>query len=191
MPHGERSHVHHQTINIDPDVPLWHHAREFPKRADASWAPDNPLSGHTNPKQQHDASQHRAMSQLCVAQDCEKTDFFFDAHEHHISMSIEELAAKHFAQATSELVDRCRSAIIYDPRQLRRELRTLTDCFTKQFEARTGAIASSSPLHVERCAYSDTAGLGPHQQLHRKLTRRQDTVGSWHTQGIAKKRRSK
>jgi hypothetical protein len=79
------------------------------------WAPDNPFSGHIDLKQQHNASKHRATSQPCVAQDCEKMEYFFDAHEHHISMSIEELAAKHFAPATSELVDRCRSAIIYDP----------------------------------------------------------------------------
>jgi hypothetical protein len=150
MPHGERSHVHYQPINIDPDFPLWHHPRDFPKHTDASWAPDNPFSGHTDLKEQHHASMHCATSQSCATQDCEKTQFFFNAHEHRINMSIEELAAKHFAQATSELVDRCRSTIIYDPRQLRQEVRALANCFTKQFESRTGAIASSSPLLVER-----------------------------------------
>ena len=82
MPHGERSHVHHQSINLDPDIPLWNHSRDFPKHADAAWAPDNPFSGHNDLKQLHNASKHCATSQYCVAQDCEKTQIFFDAHEH-------------------------------------------------------------------------------------------------------------
>jgi hypothetical protein len=147
------------------------------------WAPDNPFLGHINLKQQHDASKHCATSQPYMAQDCEKMQIFFDANEHRICISSKELAAKHFAQATSELVDRCRSAIIYDPRQLCREVRALANCFTKQFEAQPGAVASSPPLLVERRAYSDPAGHRPQQQLRLKLVRCQDRVKSWHAQG--------
>jgi hypothetical protein len=150
MPCGEHSHIHYQPININPDFPLWHYPRDFPKGTDASWAPDNPFSGHINLKQQHNALKHCAMSQPCVAQDCEKRQFFFDADEHCISMSSKELTAKHFAQAMSELVDCCRSAIIYNPQQLRRDVKALTNCFTKQFETQNGAIASRSPLLIER-----------------------------------------
>jgi hypothetical protein len=150
MPCGEHSHVHYQPINIDPDFPLWHHPRDFLKHADASWAPDNPFLGHINLKQQHNALKHRATSLPCMAQDCEKTRIFFDANKHRTCTSIEELAAKHFAQAMSELVHCCRSAIIYLPQQLLQEVRTLANCFTKRFEAQTGAVASSSPLLIKR-----------------------------------------
>jgi hypothetical protein len=119
MPRGERSHVHHQSINLDPDIPLWNHSRDFPKRADASWAPDNPFSGHNGLKQQHNASRHRAMSQSCVAQDCKKTQIFFNAHEHRDWASHKELTAKDFTWAVSKLVGCYTNAIAYDSRQLR------------------------------------------------------------------------
>ena len=154
--------------SINPDFQLWSNPRDFPKCTDTSWAPDNPFSGPTDLKQQHDAPQHDAMSQPCVAQDCKKTQFFNDAHEHHTCRSCKALAAKQFALATSDLVDCFTKAINYEPHWLRWDMthmRTLANCFIKQFEDQTGAIASSCLLLIERWAYSDPAGHVHHPQL--------------------------
>ena len=118
MPCGERSHIHFPSININRDFPFWNHPRDFLKHADALWAPDNPFSGHTNLKKQHDASKHRAMSQPCLAQDCEKIEFFFNAHKHCTYESHKEFTPMHFVQAMRELLDCCRSTVNYDPQQL-------------------------------------------------------------------------
>jgi hypothetical protein len=104
MTRGERSHDHFPPININRDFPLWNHPRDFPKHTDASWAPDNPFSGHTNLKQQHDASKHRATSQPCIAQDRAKIEIFYNAHKHRTYESHEEFTPRCFAQSTYQTV---------------------------------------------------------------------------------------
>ena len=118
MPCGEHSHVHYQPININPDFWLWNHPGDFLKCADASWALDNPFSGPTDLKQQHDAPQHHATSQPCVAQDHEKTQLFCNAHECHTCRSCKALAARQFALATNDLVNHFTKVINYEPQPL-------------------------------------------------------------------------
>jgi hypothetical protein len=106
---------------------------------------------------------------------------------HHVNRSHEEFTAKHFANATYNLFS-CHSNIsMDDSRQLCRELRSLANCFSKQFKVQTGARTSCSSLRVEKRAYSETAGIGAEQQLSYKLARCQDRVGSWHTQDTKNK----
>jgi hypothetical protein len=105
---------------------------------------------------------------------------------HSVNIFREEFTAKHFANATYNLFG-CRTNIsLDDSRQLRRELRSLVNCFSKQFEVQTGATTSYSPLHIKKHAYSDTAGIRAQQKLSHKLARCQDRVGSWHRQDTGK-----
>jgi hypothetical protein len=61
-------------------------------------------------------------------------------------------------------------------------VKDLANYFTKQFETQNGAIASRSPLLIERRAYSEPAEYVHQPQGVHQPDRCQDRVGSWHGQ---------
>jgi hypothetical protein len=68
-----------------------------------------------------------------------------------ISFNADEELIAEYAQAMSDLIRSYRKATNYDSRsQLDREVRVLTTCFTKQIETQAKAMASQSPLLIEK-----------------------------------------
>jgi hypothetical protein len=117
-------------------------------------------------------SPRHATSRPCSVPGREKISFNAD----------EELIAE-YARAMSDLIRSYQKATNYDSRsQLDREVRVLTTCFTKQIETQAKAMASQSPLLVEKRAYSERAGHAP--QLPQSFERSETTTDQCHVEVV-------
>lgn len=104
-----------------------------------------------------------AMSRPCSVPGHDKLSFKYPyeaSKPRTLHSSVEKLIAE-FVQAMSDLISRYRRMTSYDSQQLGQEVRDLANCFTEQVAARAEAMASQSPLLVEKQAYSKCAGHAP------------------------------
>jgi hypothetical protein len=88
-------------------------------------------------------------------------EYPFEASKPCILPSTDEELIADFVQAMSNLISRYRKTINPDSRQHHREVENLTNCFTKHIATRAEAMASQSPLLVEKQAYNEPAGHAP------------------------------
>jgi hypothetical protein len=91
----------------------------------------------------------------------QKSRDFYEAHGHHKLVTVEQYTA-----VLERHIDHIYAGI-FDPQEFRRELR---DLYTQVKTCVTGeALASSSPLLIERRAYSNTAGHAPQHRPSPKV----------------------
>jgi len=120
MPSSDRYHNNHQPIKLDPEKPCWLHPSNARKRSGTHQVPDNPFSGPSCPKREHDAFLHHTMSRPCPVLGRNKLSFEYpyEASKPRTLHSSNEKLIAEFVQAMSDLISRYRKMTSYDSRQL-------------------------------------------------------------------------